>query len=425
MKKILSLFLSILLLVGIVFTVPASALVTENKEFYYNILNEKYVEITGPGVFCSLDVVIPSEIDGYTVKYIGNDSFWCWEDSPKSFVFPDTVTYIGEDACQQSLNGDLYEESRLERIVLPDSLTYIGPRAFYGNVNLKELEIPESVVYIGKGAFSYNNKIKKLTIPATVRYIGEGAFSHWSKLEEVYIERGATNFKEKEIFYNCPKLKKIYMYDSFNPNMTADYSDNTFAIYNKKNKKNYVNKNLVLNIQEETGDLRTSLVSLVSKNGSQANYILDDDSTKLIKSDVSSIVTLKHPDKKVVKWISSNPKIAKISTKGKYTALKSGTTTLTATFEDGTTYTRKLKVYGNPKLSEKKITLKVGQTKKVKIFSKARGVNNVYKSTSKAKIIGSKKKDYFKVRGLKTGKTTLKVTANGVKLNLKVTVKSK
>ena len=78
----------------------------------------------------------------------------------------------------------------------------------------------------------------------------------------------------------------------------------------------------------------------------------------------------------------------------------------------------------SPKLKQKAITVKKGETKKVRILGRAPGEGNAYKNTKKAKVVTKEKvTSNIYVKGLKKGKTTLKIRVNGVWLNLKVTVK--
>jgi hypothetical protein len=67
--------------------------------------------------------------------------------------------------------------------------------------------------------------------------------------------------------------------------------------------------------------------------------------------------------------------------------------------------------------------VKKGGVKTIKISGKANSVNNKYKNTKYAKIITGKTAKTLKIRGLKRGKTVLKITVNGVKLKLNVKVK--
>jgi hypothetical protein len=76
-----------------------------------------------------------------------------------------------------------------------------------------------------------------------------------------------------------------------------------------------------------------------------------------------------------------------------------------------------------PKLSKKSITVKKGKTAKVKILYKKKGSKNTYKKTKYAKVVSKRTASTIKVKGLKKGKTTLKIKVNGTWLKLKVRVK--
>ena len=76
-----------------------------------------------------------------------------------------------------------------------------------------------------------------------------------------------------------------------------------------------------------------------------------------------------------------------------------------------------------PELSKKSITVKKGKTAKVKILYKKKGSKNTYKKTKYAKVVSKRTASTIKVKGLKKGKTTLKIKVNGTWLKLKVRVK--
>lgn len=81
------------------------------------------------------------------------------------------------------------------------------------------------------------------------------------------------------------------------------------------------------------------------------------------------------------------------------------------------------KVASKPRLSKKSVKVKKGKTVKVKIIGKTPGTKITYKNTKYAKITSKRTASVLKVKGLKKGKTTLKIKVNGVTLKLKVTVK--
>ena len=133
-------------------------------------------------------------------------------------------------------------------------------------------------------------------------------------------------------------------------------------------------------------------------------------------------LVLKTNGPKVKTWTSSNKKAATVSG-GKVTALTKGKATITATLETGEKLTCSVNVTDSPKLSKKSIKVKKGKTVSVSIIGKAPGVDNEYKKTKKAKITSKKTASKIKIKGLKKGKTTLKIRVNGKWLKLKVKVK--
>ena len=133
-------------------------------------------------------------------------------------------------------------------------------------------------------------------------------------------------------------------------------------------------------------------------------------------------LTLKVVSGKAASWKSSNKKVCTVKN-GKVTALKKGTATVTATLTSGQEVTCKVKVTTSPKLSKKSITVKKGKTKTITITGKAKTVKNKYTNTKKAKVVSKNTATKIKVKGLKKGKTTLKIKVNGVTLKLKVNVK--
>ncbi len=124
----------------------------------------------------------------------------------------------------------------------------------------------------------------------------------------------------------------------------------------------------------------------------------------------------------VKSWSSSDPKVASVKS-GRLTALKKGSTTITAALTNGKKLKCTLVVKTSPSLSKSSISVKKGKTCKVKIRGKASSVSNSYKNTSKAKVISKKTATTLKIKGVKKGTTTLKIKVNGKWLKLKVKVK--
>ena len=184
-------------------------------------------------------------------------------------------------------------------------------------------------------------------------------------------------------------------YDKLNINMDAVYSS--------------INKtNLHYNF---------TVVKIAQEKLSATNVSLKSGATK----------TIKVLNGKVKSYKVTNNKVAKVNSKGVVTALNKGKTTVIVTLKDGNKLNCKVNVTTAPKLSKPTVNVKVGKTVKVKALGKAKNialkwtVSNKNVNTSIAKKISA---SVLNIKGVKKGKTTLKVKVNNVKtLTLKVNVK--
>ncbi len=113
-----------------------------------------------------------------------------------------------------------------------------------------------------------------------------------------------------------------------------------------------------------------------------------------------------------VKYSSSNSKVAKVSADGTLTALKKGTSNITAA---GKTFSITVK---NPKLNKSKIKLKKNKQFRIKVKGQSGKLS--FKSKNK-KVATVSAKGVVKAKS--KGKTKITVTTNGMKLKLSVTVK--
>ena len=113
MKKLLSTVLSLCMLLSIipVATTSSSAKSIEVVESGASIGDFEYILIDGgtAEITCyngsDTNIIVPSEIDGYTVTYIGDHAFTSYSKEITSITIPDSVNYIGYEAL-----GYVYED---------------------------------------------------------------------------------------------------------------------------------------------------------------------------------------------------------------------------------------------------------------------------------------------------------------------------
>lgn len=161
--------------------------------------------ITGIGSCMDNDLVIPREIDGYTVTSI---YFYAFEGCTQlgSVTLPDTVTLICSGAfknCEKMTSIDLggavsfgfnaFENCySLTQITIPNGTESVANEAFKGCINLMSVYIPTSLTEIFADTFfdCYNLK--------NVYY--QGTEEQW---KEMIIEEGNEPLYKANVLYNC------------------------------------------------------------------------------------------------------------------------------------------------------------------------------------------------------------------------------
>ena len=200
MKKVISLFLSLAMLLSIVSVVDFSAYASvETGKCGDNVT---YSLDTETGV---LTISGTGNMRDYTVKqynsYIFRNTFLDSNDQyVKKLIIDFGVTSIGEYS--------FYNCTRLESVTIPDSVTSIGSCAFSGCTSLTSVIIPNSVTSIGRYAFSGCANLTSITIPDSVTSIGGYAFSGCTSLTSVTIGNSVTSIGESA-FKNCTSLTSV------------------------------------------------------------------------------------------------------------------------------------------------------------------------------------------------------------------------
>jgi len=154
-KRILSLTFAIFFIFGTFISVSAEEDdIADASKLRYEIENGEAV-ITGYDDEEKGKLIIPAEIDGYTVTKIGEEAFrYCY--------------YLTE-------------------VQIPETVVFIDSYAFRHCEALKVVNIPRNVTYIGKYAFSYCD-IETIIIPKSVEIIGLSVFSDCPSLVNIQLE---------------------------------------------------------------------------------------------------------------------------------------------------------------------------------------------------------------------------------------------
>ena len=273
MKRICSLLLALILVIGMIPIQAKAALLDSGLQ--YKVYKD-HVEITGY-TGDTEEVVIPAEIDGLPVTSIGYSAFsFCT--SLTSITIPDSVTSIGHSAFNscESLNSisipdsvtsigiaafqycssltsitipvgvtsiednTFYECSSLSSILIPDSVTNIGHNAFSGCASLTSVTIPDGVTFIGEMAFAYCDSLTSITIPVGVTVLIDGALSRCYNLTSIYFKGDAPLFDLEHmggVFYDVTAT--VY-YPANNATWTEDVMQDyggtiTWVPYNPNN----------------------------------------------------------------------------------------------------------------------------------------------------------------------------------------------
>ena len=152
--------ISVLSLLMLVLCIPALAESTDwNYDANYAILRG----YDGAGG----DVVVPAEIDGFTVDVIGINVFK--GDTITSLTLPETVLELRSNAVASC--------EKLTNVTLSQSLVVINRMNFFSCTTLSEITIPAGVRYIGDTSFRFCDALRKITFEGVCPAIDMDCFS--------------------------------------------------------------------------------------------------------------------------------------------------------------------------------------------------------------------------------------------------------
>ncbi len=152
--------ISVLSLLMLVLCIPALA---ESADWNYDANYAILRGYDGAGG----DVVVPAEIDGFTVDVIGINVFK--GDTITSLTLPETVLELRSNAVASC--------EKLTSVTLPQSLVVINRMNFFSCNALSEITIPASVRYIGDTSFRFCDALRKITFEGVCPAIDMDCFS--------------------------------------------------------------------------------------------------------------------------------------------------------------------------------------------------------------------------------------------------------
>lgn len=137
------------------------------------------------------------EFDGEAVYTVGKDCLiYCLSNS-ESFVVPDTVKVIGEQAFHQ--------KSRLRRVILPAGLEVIEKDAFSDCDALDDVHVPASVKRIGDYAFSECDELKMITFEGLPEKMNKNVLADCDDLHRIVVPTGTFKAFSKLFHYDGDK----------------------------------------------------------------------------------------------------------------------------------------------------------------------------------------------------------------------------
>ncbi len=242
MKKALSLVLSFVLVIGVIWNVSLSVNAAGIDDLTFTLSSDgTYYHISGCNTFAEGDLVIPEEYKDLPVKCIDDSAFnGCV--GLTSLTIPDSVTSIGKRAVYgctglisvimgngvKNIGEDAFDNSYyLSNLYITDIAAwcalefenwqsnplYYADNLYLNNELVKDLVIPEGVTDIPQAAFRNCKSIRSVVIPGTVKSIGVVAFENCDSLLFATIGDGVTSIGYRA-FAICNVLNTIVIPDS-------------------------------------------------------------------------------------------------------------------------------------------------------------------------------------------------------------------
>lgn len=376
-RKICSVLLTLALAVGILLpmgaeTVEANDAIYDPEKFDYEENGDRRITITAFPMH-STTVVVPDEIDGYTVTAIDNNVSYA--DEVVDLTIPGTVTEIqshtfDRTSSLQSLkleNGvekigayAFDTDTGLSSVQLSNTLSEIGQSAFGTCSSLKDIDLPDSLTRIGSQAFEQSG-LTSLTLPDSVRSVGRQAFLECRSLVSAKLSSGMTTIPS-QMFQRCTSLRTVTIPASITSiaNTAFDGCDLTTIYYGGTQAQWEALLEQVKSVSTQTYEMMMDANVTVSGGGDPSTPTEPDDPSSAIPTPVN--VTAESTADGVqlewniplsvgdTKWDYDGVIVCRENTNGSYTNIGRTTQQMDQTYldkdvEDGKTYTYALCAY--------------------------------------------------------------------------------
>jgi hypothetical protein len=249
-KKLLSIVLSLVMVLVALPLADFSSFATDPADFDYIVVSDEDMtaEITGYNGD-DADVVIPSEIDGYTIIYIDMLAF-INGGSIERITIPSTIedfsyyALASLSSCEEfiveagnnyysSMDGVLFNTDKTtivkypnakpgNKYTIPATVEDIAPFAFAMCTQLERITLDDEACTIGMYAFAYCVSLESIYITPGVSYFDSSAFKGCSSLTNITLPEGLFEIY-METFDECGSLTEIYL-----PSTLSYCEDNPF-----------------------------------------------------------------------------------------------------------------------------------------------------------------------------------------------------
>ncbi len=137
-----------------------------------------------------------------------------------------TLTGTGAMYDFEPLKSPWYQMSSIKKIIINEGITTIGDYSFFRNDGIQSVILPSSMKCIGKDAFHECKNLNYISFSYGLEIIKYGAFYHCDSLTEIIIPNSVTNI-ENAVFMECSGLKDITLSLSLNTISSQAFSNCT------------------------------------------------------------------------------------------------------------------------------------------------------------------------------------------------------